>query len=181
MIVETVSVRVIKNFIKKALTYKRWAAELSIGLCFVSLTNLAFDCVLYPFIIYKFGILIGGAVMTLLSFLICLLLLQFYDWAKRDWLGIEAIKNIKEYNGDKRIGQFTSWVMKKGDSIAFLFLSLRFDPFITTAYMRHGKYNGMSKRDWKIFTGSLVTGNAYWTLACYMGITLVEWIWKTVS
>jgi len=162
-------------------TYKKRLAELFIGVSFISLSNFVFDYVLYPAVVYKFGVLIGGALMTLLSFVTCLLLLQFYDWAKRDWLGIEAIKNIKEYNGDKRIGQFTSWVMKKGDSIAFLFLSLRFDPFITTAYMRHGKYNGMSKRDWKIFTGSLVTGNAYWTLACYTGITLFEWGWKTIA
>jgi hypothetical protein len=145
------------------------------------LSNFVFDYVLYPTVVYKFGVLIGGALMTLLSFLICLILLQFYDWAKHDWLGIEAIKNIKEYKGDKRIGQFTSWVMKKGDSIAFLFLSLRFDPFITTAYMRHGKYNGMSKRDWKIFTGSLLISNVYWTLACYMGITVFEWAWKTIA
>jgi hypothetical protein len=33
----------------------------------------------------------------------------------------------------------------------------------------------MNNRDWKIFIGSLILGNAYWTLACYMGITLVEW------
>jgi hypothetical protein len=162
-------------------TYKKRLAELFIGVSFISLSNFVFDYVLYPAVVYKFGILIGGAVMTLLSFLICLILLHFYDWAKRDWLGIEAIKNIKEYKGDKRIGQFTSWVMKKGDSIAFLFFSLRFDPFITTAYMRHGKYNGMSKRDWKIFTGSLLISNVYWTLACYMGITVFEWAWKTIA
>ncbi len=68
--------------------------------------------------------------------------------------------------------------MKKSDPVVFLFSSIKFDPFITTAYMRHGKFNGMNGRDWKIFTGSLIIGNGYWTLACYMGITLFEWVWK---
>lgn len=28
---------------------------------------------------------------------------------------------------------------------------------------------------------SLILGDVYWTLACYMGITLVEWGLKTIS
>jgi hypothetical protein len=160
---------------------KNRLAELFVGLSANHFLNFSFDYLLYPFIIFKFGVLNGGAVMTLLSLASCILLLQFYDWSKRDWLGIEAIKALKNYEGSKKIGRLTVWVMKKSDPITFLFLSLRFDPFITTAYMRHGKYNGMAKRDWKIFTGSLILGNAYWTLACYMGITLVEWAWKAIS
>jgi len=53
--------------------------------------------------------------------------------------------------------------------------------FVITAYLRHGKFNGMSKRDWAIFMGSLIISNVYWTLACYMGITLFEWGWKVVA
>jgi hypothetical protein len=41
-----------------------------------------------------------------------------------------------------------------------------------------GKINGMILRDWKIFSGSFVIGNGYWILACYMGITLIEWAWQ---
>jgi hypothetical protein len=58
---------------------------------------------------------------------------------------------------------------------------IKFDPFITTAYLRHGKFSGMTKRDWTIFMSSLILGNAYWTLACYMGISLFEWGWKAVE
>ncbi len=52
-------------------------------------------------------------------------------------------------------------------------------PFLVT-YMRHGahQYNGLSKRDWWIFITSTVIGNVYWTLAVYMGITLVEKLWQ---
>ena len=51
----------------------------------------------------------------------------------------------------------------------------------TTACLHKGKFNGMGKREWIIFTGSLIIGNAYWTLACYMGITLFEWVWKAMA
>jgi len=53
--------------------------------------------------------------------------------------------------------------------------------FVITAYLRHGKFNGMLKHDWSIFMGSLIISNVYWTLACYMGITLFEWGWKVVA
>jgi len=56
----------------------------------------AFNFAIYPFVIYRFGILKGGVVMTFLSFIVCMLTIWFYDWAKRDWLGIEAIKSLKE-------------------------------------------------------------------------------------
>lgn len=158
-------------------------AELALGLSANQLIVWSGDYILYPFIIYTFGILKGGVLMVLISFIICFLTMKFYDWAKRDWLGIEAIKEIKTYKGKRKIGRFTSWIMKKSDPVVFLFMSVKFDPFITTAYLRKGanQFNGMSKRDWKIFIGSLILSNAYWTLACYMGITLVEWGWKMVN
>jgi len=39
----------------------------------------------------------------------------------------------------------------------------------------------MGKREWAIFMGSLRISNVYWTLACFMGITLVEWAWKALT
>lgn len=155
--------------------------ELTLGLVVNQLIVWAFNFFLYPFIIYKFGILYGGVVMTFLSFIACILTMKFYDWSKRDWLGIEAIKGLREYDGNKGIGRLTSLMMKKSAPVAFLFLSIKFDAFITTAYMRHGQYNGMTKRDWSIFMGSLLISNVYWTLACFMGITLFEWAWKAIA
>jgi len=73
--------------------------------------------------------------------------------------------------------------LQKGDPAVFLFLSLWYDPFITTTYMRHGshQYNGMSRRDWAIFMSSLLLGNGVWIFACFTGISLVEWVWKAVA
>ncbi|MGO9613613.1 MAG: hypothetical protein ACLPX5_11325 [Dissulfurispiraceae bacterium] len=169
------------NAISGAIKYKGRLAELSIGITASQLIVFLFDYLLYPFVIYNFGILMGGVVMTVLSLIACLLAIKFYDWSKRDWLGIEAIKEISGYMGTNKSRRVTSWLLKKSEPVAFLFLSVKFDPFVTTAYMRHGKFNGMSRRDWSIFMGSLLFSNAYWTLACYMGITLFEWTWKTVK
>lgn len=156
-------------------------AELCIGLTANKLIDDAFNWLLYPYVIYRFGIFIGGTVMTILSLLACLLSLWFYDWSKRDWLGIEAIKSLKESDGKGRAGRLFAWVLQKGDLLTAMILSIKFDPFITTVYMRRGAYNGMSSRDWRIFLGSLLFGNAYWTLACFMGVSLVEWVYEGIT
>lgn len=169
------------KLIERLQTYGGRSGELSIGLAAKYLGDRAFDYLLYPFVIFKLGILKGGIVMTFLSFLACIGTMKFYDWSKRDWLGIETIKDLKSYSGNRTIRRFSSWLLSKSDPVVFLFSSIWYDPFITTVYLRRGKFNGMSRRDWKIFSGSLILGNAYWTLACFMGITLFEWAWKAVA
>ena len=96
---------------------------------------------------------------------------------------IEVTLSLKTYKGTKKIGHVTSWVLKKSEPVVFLFLSVKFDPFVTTAYMRHGshQYNGMNKRDWAIFMSSLLLSNGVWIFACYTGISLAEWVWKMVA
>lgn len=167
---------------EKNLTYSGRGGELSFGLAAKYLSDVAFDYLLYPFVIFKLGILKGGIVMTFLALIANIMTMKFYDWSKRDWLGIETVKSLKGYEGSKTIGRLMAWALRKSDPIIFLFLSIKFDPFITTAYLRKGanQFNGMKRRDWKIFISSLILSNAYWTLACYMGISLVEWGWRRI-
>ena len=108
--------------------------------------------------------------------------MKFYDWSKRDWLGIEALKGMKGYEGKNRLVKFLAGVLKKSDTAVFLFFSIKEDAFVTMVYLRHGSYqfNGMSARDWRILLASLAVANIYWTLASYMGLSLVEWVWKIV-
>lgn len=109
-----------------------------------------------------------------------LLTLWFYDWSKKDWLGIEAIKELKVYDGTSRFGRFLAWTLRSSEPVACVAPSVTSDPFITTVYLRRGKFNGMTRRDWTIFWASWFIGNAYWILACYMGISFVEWVWLVV-
>lgn len=168
------------KLIARLQTYGARGGELSIGLTAKYLSDRAFDYFLYPFVIFNLGILKGGIVMTFLAFIANIITMTFYDWSKRDWLGIEAIKELKTYSGNRMMRRFTSWILKRSSPVIFLFLTLRYDAFTTTAYLRHGKFNGMSKRDGTIFMGSLLLANIYWTLACYMGISLVERGWKAI-
>lgn len=136
-------------------TFGGRGGELSIGLTAKYLSDRVFDYLLYPFVIFELGILKGGLVMTFLAFILNIMTMLFYDWSKRDWLGIETIKDLKTYSANKKMGCFTSWLLKRSDPVIFIFLSLHYDTFTTTVYLRQGKFNGMKGRDWSVFMGSL--------------------------
>lgn len=51
-----------------------------------------------------------------------------------------------------------------GDVVAFFLLSFWQDSFITTAYLRHGRKNGLEAKDWIIFALSSATSIIYWTI-----------------
>jgi hypothetical protein len=168
---------------QQPLTWRGRVAELTAGITIFKLANNAFDYALYPFVIYKLGIIKGGLIMTFLASLTNLFCLKFYDWSKRDWLGIEALKGMKGYEGKNRLARFMSGILKKSDTAAFFFFSIKEDAFVTMVYLRHGsyQYNGMSARDWRILLASLAVANVYWTLAAYMGLSLMEWVWRVFS
>lgn len=151
--------------------------ELAVGLSANQVLVYVLDYGLYPYAIYQFGVFKGGAAMAAFSLLVCIVALWLYDWSKRDWLGIEAIKGMKNYEGESRAGRFFAWLMQKGDPVAVVVLSIKFYPFITMLYLRRGKFNGMSRRDWTILLASWVIGNVYWILVCSMGISLFKWVW----
>ncbi len=161
---------------------KQRVGILGIGLLGKRGISSAFDYVLYPYVIWKFGILEGGVIMAMLSFFACYLLILFYDWSQQDWLGIEAIKEAREYSGDAFIGRIISWMMKRGDGLMFLALTFYFDPLITTLYLRRGSryFNGLNMKDWLVFISSTIIANAYWTAAVFFGISVVEYIWNLV-
>ena len=142
---------------------------LGIGLTTVHITNRLWNYLLYLFVIWQLGVVFGGIIMTILSMDLCLVMLYLYDWTKKDWLGIETIKSVRELSSESWFGRIASWILKKGDPAALVFLSLMFDPFITTAYMRRGshQYNGMNRRDWATFLSSGLISNLWWWLPAY--------------
>jgi hypothetical protein len=56
-------------------------------------------------------------------------------------------------------------------------LSIYFDPFIVTAYLRQGAFGGMTRRDWRIFLLSWLIANAWWSVVCFTGLSAVQWLW----
>jgi hypothetical protein len=140
-----------------------------------------FNYPLYTYVMWKFGLINGFYIMLTLSFLICLTYLVVYDIIKKDLFLIEAGKGLMErlgdYDGENAFLKFSSEVIKRGGLIsAFLVLSLFKDPFYTVAFCRKGSFNGLTIRDWTIFAGSLVLGNASWALAIFGGIKAFQFL-----
>lgn len=155
----------------------RRTGELLLGHAVNWLTVYVFDYALYPFAMWKFGLVWGGAVMALLSLVVCLLTMWFYDWSKRDWLGIEAVKRLRDAPATSLHRRVLAWALRRGDWLACVVLSLKFDPFIATAWLRRGAFNGMGRRDWGIFVLSWLISNASWALVCFGGVEVVKrWV-----
>lgn len=157
-------------------------------------SDYGFDYVLYPFVIYKYGPLLGGTFMALLATFICLAIAYVYDFLEKDWLGVETAKELVENffkeeeemakkswrrrrrSLKKKGKRILYWIFQKNKLGQFLFLSIHFDPLITTIYMRPGyhMYNGFSRRDWKIFWGSTIVSNAWWTGVAFTAISMIK-------
>lgn len=159
-------------------TLGRRLRTLAAGASFMYVLNTTFDYLLYPFVVHRAGLLAGGLVMTGLSALACLAVLKFYDWSKRDWLGIETVRDLKTYRGERAVGRLFSWLLSKSDTVAFVALSLNYDPFVTTVWLRHERFGGLSARDWRVFWGSVFLANAYWTVTCWLGVNAAIWAWR---
>ena len=156
-------------------------AELALGYTVSQLAVWSFEFALYPFVVFSLGLWRGGAMMAGLSFVICWLTIKFYDWSQRDWLGIEAIKALREYGGKQRGRRLLAWALRTSDPVACVLLSIKFDPFIVTAYLRRGRFGGMTARDWRIFMLSWSLGNAFWGLLCFAGTESLAGLWRCLA
>jgi hypothetical protein len=79
-----------------------------------------------------------------------------------------------------------AWAIKKNTFTAHIAMSVAFDPFHTTIYLRKGsEYNGLSGRDWKIFFSSAIVSNAWWTIRTtgliFLAKTMYDWLVTLVA
>ena|SRR3989344_478409 len=164
----------------------RWGKR--IGILVLGLTtNIAmvygYDFIVYPYLMVTYGLFLGWLYAVIGSTVLCLGCLWFYDLTKQDWLGIEAIKLIRDEPATGRVRRFFQDIADRGDMLAFFFLSLKYDPFITTVYMRRGSGNHiMTARDWKIFWSGIVVSNAWWGIIVFGAIEIFKkWLAPFVS
>ena len=162
----------------QTVSFHQRLGTLSMGVAFVYVTNKLFDYALYPYVIYLAGLWIGGIIMTALSAIVCLIILKLYDQTKRDWLGMETLRDFKDFNGKNRLARTFSWILRRGDPVSFIALSIYCDPFITTVWLRHKRFGRMTARDLRIFWGSVLVGNAFWAISCWLGINVFQWFWN---
>ncbi len=174
--------------------------QIAIGHTTLSILDFMFDSMLYPVVLLKYGTFNGVIILTVLSGLICLSLILLYEWMKIDWLGVSVVEELKE-NGEDYVSRLNKkkgvywtvakifayipskifllvmWALKKGDIIAFFALSIFEDAFKTTAFLRHGQFNGLRKKDWFVFSLSLIVSNVYWTLSWSILFIPLKYAW----
>ncbi|NOT85759.1 MAG: hypothetical protein HOP02_13495 [Methylococcaceae bacterium] len=151
-----------------------------IGLCHLLYAgfNWVFDYVLYVYVVYTWGMLLGGSVMTLISLIQCALTLKLYEKMRIDWVGAGAMLEWQSQQPTSFSGRLFHRISKKPKA-AFIFLCIFTDPFIITAYFRQGRFDGLTKHDWQLFIYSGIVSNTYWIcVSAILGngiVTLWQW------
>lgn len=145
-------------------------------------------CVIYDYLLWP---LVQGyygdksvILLTLGAMALNFLVLKWYQASGNDWLGVNYLEEIK-IKGDKwaekiyqhqsglvralmyvpaKVFQLVIWLLKKNDVLAFLFLSAWKDSFVTTAFLRHGRFGKLEKRDYWVFIFSTILSCLVWGL-----------------
>lgn len=148
-------------------------ATYTVGFSAYSVFAWLFDYPLFGGVMWYFGALWGSLIMLALTLVVDIGSIRLYDWSKRDWLALEFIRSHREYRGRNPLRRATRFVLTKTPVwIQVLCLSVKFNAFIITTLLREdsSSYNGLSRRDWGIFTLSFVAAQLYWSLCIYGGI-----------
>lgn len=180
--------------------------QFTAGFGFWSSTSWVFDNIMYPGVIAWRGLLEGGLIMASVAIVVELSFLMVYEYKKVDWMGMDALESIRndgdiwimKFNGKQYHGivvkiwmriimffpvmifRIVLWMLKKGDVFAFFALSIFMAPFPTTIYLRHGRFDGLRKKDWMIFIASAILGNVYWTLRSYGVVVIIRYFIHSV-
>lgn len=169
------------------------------------LTGFVFDDILYPLMIALFGAVVGGGGMALIAILICVVMLYYYDKNGSDLLGVNVVEDVKKNGLDwvnklntkaensffwwfariflwipSRVFLLVLWATKKNDMLAFIALNIFQDPFVATVFLRHGRFGGLTKRDWMIFFASAIFSNGYWIARNVVVVELLRLLWQQV-
>lgn len=163
----------VRNIATMIVANRKKIATIFVGHSVWSITSWVYDNPLYIASIAKFGPVVGGTIMTAGSLAICLLTLLYYRNKKVDWLGYDLAAEMLAKHINLKSKAF-DWF---GDTLAFFILSIWEDPFITTAYLRHGRTTGLTANDFAIFFASVVFSNGYWILRTTAVIEIAKIVW----
>ncbi|MGE0388041.1 MAG: hypothetical protein AB7Q97_25225 [Gammaproteobacteria bacterium] len=140
----------------------RHLARIGTGHALYATFNWFFDNVLYVYVVYQWGMLRGGAVMTALSFLQCAATLIVYQRMGIDWVGAGLLAQMKRKPEPTRVERLLVWAADRNRVLIFVLLCVFQDPFITTAWFKEGRFDALTRRDWHIFVAAVLVSNLYW-------------------
>jgi hypothetical protein len=137
--------------------------------------------VLYVFVIYHYGMLQGGALMTALSCIQCALTLVIYQRMRIDWVGAGLLAELRTKENPSRLERVLRPLSHWSPKAVFVALCMLQDPFIATAYLREGRFGALTRRDWQHFLVAVLISNLYWILVASVLGNLLAAAWHLIS
>ncbi|MBI2801849.1 MAG: hypothetical protein HYX63_16495 [Gammaproteobacteria bacterium] len=141
---------------------RRRLAHVGVGHTLYAGFNWLFDHVIYVYVVYQFGMLRGGLLMTALSFAQCAGTLVLYQRMRIDWVGAGLLAEIRLKPRPNPFERFLLWADARHSLAIFTLLCIVQDPFITTAYFKRGQFDVITRGDWGRFILSVIVANFYW-------------------
>ncbi len=157
-----------------------------------------YDYLFWGSMVIWLGNLWGSVICSVGALIINFLVLQWYQRTGKDWLGVNILEEIKVKghgwaeklcNHPKwyvkwsvylfaKTFQFLIWCLNKNDVLAFFFLSVWKDSFVTTAFLRHGRFGELERRDYIILVASTLVSVVCWSIVVVVVIQLAKGGWK---
>jgi len=179
------------------LVSKNWRRSIQVmsGWGIYEAYNFSVDFILWPLLQAFYGF-VGILILIVMSLINNFIILLWYHRKKVDWFGVNEIESIKakghiwvhEVSNHQslikrfslyipaKILQFMIWLLNKNDIFAFVTLSAWQDSFITTIFLRHGKFDKLDRRDYIIFVASTIFGCLAWSVL----MQAVIWVIKVI-
>ena len=161
--------------------HRQRLAQIGTGHLLYASFNFVFDEIVYVYVVYRLGMLVGGGIMTTFSLVQCAITLLIYERMQIDWVGAGSLARLASVPNPCWWQRIVRWAMHRGKVAIFIALCLFQDPFITTAYFRQGRFDGLTGRDWRIFFGSVLVSNLYWTLRSGVAAAILVTAWRWLS
>lgn len=171
------------------LRHKKKIAEIGTGAILYGIFNWVFNYPLYLGVIGWLGLVKGGALMTLLSFIQCMVLLFVFDKMGIDWVGIGYVDNVVKKENKNRVEKMLVWAVRKEHQGAvgklvklsgFAVMSILVDPFVIAVHYRREQFKGVTWRDVRILIGAVFFGNIYWIARQGILVVIAKEIWKRI-
>ncbi len=172
------------------LVSKNWKTTVKVmsGWGIMELISFFYDFPFWIWLQHHFGLLMGSLYGTIGAFIFNFGLLVWYQWSGEDWLGVNVFEQIKKEGSEwvNKINSYHGWFLKvllffpvyvpsqlfrlviwslnKTELTTFLIFSVLEDSFVTTVFLRHGKFGKLNFRDIKIFISSTIFGCFVWSV-----------------
>ena len=159
--------------------------------------GMLYDYILWPIVQGIYGD-VSVIFLTAGAMVINFLILVWYQASGKDWLGVNYLEEVKSKghkwadrvyehkSGFVRIlfyvpakgFQLIIWLLNKNDVLAFLFLTIWKDSFVTTAFLRHGRFGKLERRDLEIFIPSTLISCFVWGLVVKYSLLVAKAAWS---